>query len=58
VKWVLLAIVTVLVLGPGLFSLQRGRQGADGSRPWLGRTAAFAVAALWVLAVIALLRAL
>ena len=54
-KWVLLAIVVVLVLGPGFFAIKRG---ADGSRPWLGTTAAIAVAVLWVVAGVVIVRAL
>lgn len=57
-KWFLAGLVTVLVLGPGVFAMKRGEGGADGSRPWLGTGAAFVLVALWVLAVIALLRAL
>ena len=56
-KWFLAGLVTLLVLGPGLFAVQRDRRGAAGSRPWLGKGVAFASAARWVLAVIALLRA-
>jgi hypothetical protein len=55
VKWFLLAVVVLLVLGPGFFAVKRG---ADGSRPWLGRTAAIVVAALWVVAGVVIVRAL
>jgi len=57
VKWFLAGLVTVLVLGPGVFAMRRGGGDRNGSRPWLGKGAAFAVAGLWVLAVIALVRA-
>ena len=54
-KWFLAGLAAVLLLGPGVLSLRR-RTGPE-ARPWLGKGTAIALAVLWVLAVLAIIRA-
>jgi hypothetical protein len=52
VKWFLAGVAAALLLGPGVLALRR--RDATRRSPWLGNSAAVALAALWVLALVAI----
>jgi hypothetical protein len=56
VKWFLAGVLAAVLLGPGVLALRRGDPARP--RPWLGKGAAIALAAVWVLALVAIALAL